>query len=53
MLWLVGTGLIIVWAVLTMWAPRGWGPMLLISGITLLIIQTAAYRRTRIYREKK
>ena len=47
MLWLIGSGLIILWIPLQLFAPRGWTPMLLIAGITILIIQTAAYRKTR------
>jgi len=47
MLWWIGTALIVAWLILWLVMPRGWGPLLLISGICLLIIQTAAYRRTR------
>jgi hypothetical protein len=47
MLWLIGSGLVILWIPLQLFAPRGWTPMLLIAGITILVIQTAAYRKTR------
>jgi predicted benzoate:H+ symporter BenE len=47
MLWWIGAGLILLWLVLQLFAPRGWVPMLLIAGITLLIIQTAAYRKEK------
>ena len=47
MLWVVGAGLIFLWAVLSIFAPRGWAPLLLLSGITVLIVQIAAYRKTK------
>ena len=47
MLWLIGSGLILLWLVLQIFAPRGWVPMLLIAGVTVLIIQTAAYRKQK------
>jgi hypothetical protein len=47
MLWWIGSGLILLWIVLQLAAPRGWVPMLLIAGVTLLIIQTAAYRKQK------
>jgi len=47
MLWLIGAGLTLLWILLQLLAPRGWTPMLLIAGISILIIQTAAYRKTR------
>ena len=47
MLWLIGSGLILLWLILKVVAPRGWIPMLLISGVTVLIIQTAAYRKQK------
>ncbi len=50
MLWLIGSGLVLLWLVLQLFAPRGWVPMLLIAGITLLIVQTAAYRKSRNHR---
>ena len=50
MLWWVGTGLILAWAVLRLVKPAGWIPMLLLAGITCLIIQIAAYRKTKSHR---
>jgi len=50
MLWWIGSGLIVLYIVLRLAAPRGWIPMLLIAGVSLLIIQTAAYRKTRSHR---
>lgn len=47
MLWWVGTGLILLWLVLQLFAPRGWIPLLLLAGISVLIIQLAAYRKTK------
>ena len=50
MLWWVGTGLIVAWVILQLFAPRGWVPLLLIAGVSILIIQTAAYRKTKSHR---
>lgn len=47
MLWVIGAGLILGWAVLTLFAPRGWAPLLLLSGICVLIVQIAADRKTK------
>jgi predicted benzoate:H+ symporter BenE len=47
MLWWIGSGLILLWLILKVVAPRGWIPMLLIAGVSLLIIQTAAYRKQK------
>ena len=47
MLWWIGSGLILLWVVLELVAPRGWVPMLLIGGVSVLIIQTAAYRKQK------
>jgi hypothetical protein len=47
MLWWIGSGLIVLWIVMQLAAPRGWVPMLLIAGVTLLIIQPAAYRKQK------
>ena len=47
MLWWVGTGLILGWLILTLFSPRGWAPLLLLSGICCFIIQIAAQRKTR------
>jgi hypothetical protein len=50
MLWWVGTGLIVAWVILELFAPKGWIHLLLLSGICVLIVQTAAYRKTRSHR---
>ena len=47
MLWWIGAALVVLWGVLQLFAPRGWVPMLLIAGASLLIIQTAAYRKQK------
>lgn len=47
MLWVIGAGLILGWVILSLFAPRAWSPLLLLSGITVLIIQIAAYRKTK------
>lgn len=51
MLWVIGAGLIIGWVILTLFAPRGWAPLLLLSGICVLIVQIAAYRKTKYSRD--
>ena len=50
MLWVIGAGLILGWVILTLFAPRAWAPLLLLSGITVLIVQIAAYRKTKSHR---
>jgi hypothetical protein len=47
MLWVIGAGLIFLWVILTLFSPRGWAPLLLLSGISVLIVQIAAYRKTK------
>jgi len=47
MLWWVGSGLIAVWLILFLVHPSGWVHLLLISGSTLLVVQTAAHRKTK------
>ena len=50
MMWVIGAGLIVLWGILTLFAPKGWAPLLLLSGICVLIIQIAAYRKTKYQR---
>ena len=50
MLWVIGAGLILGWAILSLFAPRAWSPLLLLSGICVLIVQIAAYRKTKLHR---
>ena len=52
MLWVIGAGLILGWLVITLFMPRGWAPLLLLSGITVLIVQIAAYRKTKQTRRR-
>ena len=47
MLWWIGSGLIAAWAVLQLFRPRGWVPMLLLAGVTILIIEITAYRKQK------
>ena len=47
MLWWIGSGLIVAWLILWLVHPRGWIPLLLVGGFTILVIQTAAYRKTK------
>ena len=47
MLWLIGSGFLAAWAVLQLFRPRGWTPMLGIAGMTILVIQIAAYRKQK------
>lgn len=47
MLWWVGSGLLVVWLILLVVHPRGWIHLLLLSGISLFVIQIAAYRKTK------
>lgn len=51
MLWWIGSGLLVVWFTLRfVLQQRGWVHMLLLSGISLLVIQITAYRKTRFQR---
>ena len=50
MLWWIGAGLIFLWVILEFFAPRGWIHLLLLSGISVLIVQIAAYRKTKYQR---
>ena len=47
MLWWIGSGLILLWLILLVAQQRGWIHLLLLSGITVLIVQIAAYRKTK------
>jgi len=47
MLWWVGSGLILAWFILFIVHPSGWIPLLLVGGISLFVIQTAAHRKTK------
>jgi predicted benzoate:H+ symporter BenE len=52
MLWWIGSGLILAWVVLQLFLPRGWVPMLLIAGVSLIIIQIAAYRKQKAVQKR-
>ena len=47
MLWWIGVGLVVVWLILFVFHPGGWIHLLLLGGITVLVVQTAAYRKTK------
>jgi hypothetical protein len=47
MLWWVGSGMVVVWLILFVVHPRGWIHLLLLSGISVLVVQIAAYRKTK------
>jgi len=47
MLWWVGSGLVLVWLILVLVHPTGWTHLLLIGGTTMLVVQTAAHRKTK------
>lgn len=47
MLWWVGSGLLVVWLILLVVHPRGWIHLLLLSGISVFVVQIAAYRKTK------
>lgn len=50
MLWWVGSGLLAGWLILLIAHPAGWIHLLLLSGITVLVVQIAAYRKTKASR---
>ena len=48
MLWWIGSGLLFVWFLHTfILHKRGWVHILLLSGISVLVVQFVAYRKTR------
>jgi hypothetical protein len=47
MLWLIGLGLLVVWLIMWIVHPAGWIHLLLIGGSTILVVQIAAYRKTK------
>lgn len=51
MQWWVGSGLLVVWLILLVAGQRGWIHLLLLSGISVLVIQIAAYRKTKSVRD--
>jgi hypothetical protein len=52
MLWWIGSGLIVAWFVLRFVIhQRGWVHLLLLSGISILLVQLMAYRKTKYQRD--
>lgn len=51
MLWWIGLGLIVAWLILLLVHPAGWMHLLLLSGITVLVVQIAAHRKTKASRD--
>lgn len=51
MLWLIGSGLLVAWLILLIVHPAGWMHLLLLSGITVLVVQIAAHRKTKASRD--
>lgn len=47
MLWWIGSGLLVVWLILLIVHPSGWIHLLLLGGSTTLVVQIAAYRKTK------
>jgi len=51
MLWWIASGLLVVWFALRfVLHQRGWVHIILLSGISVLVVQIAAYRKTRFQR---
>jgi hypothetical protein len=47
MLWRIGSGLLVAWLIMLLVHPSGWIHLLLLSGISVLVVQIAAYRKTK------
>jgi hypothetical protein len=48
MLWWIGSGLLAIWFTLRFVLQKhGWVHMLLLAGISVLVVQIAAYRKTQ------
>jgi hypothetical protein len=48
MIWWIGSGLLVFWFLLRfVIGKKGWVHLLLLAGITVLIIQLTAYRKTQ------
>ena len=47
MLWWIGSGLLVAWLILLIVHPSGWIHLLLLSGISVLVVQIAAHRKTK------
>jgi hypothetical protein len=54
MLWWIGSGLLAVWFALRFILHKhGWVHILLLSGISVLVVQIAAYRKTRFQTKQR
>lgn len=51
MQWWVASGLLVVWLILLVAGQRGWIHLLLLSGISVFVIQIAQYRKTKSVRD--
>jgi len=51
MLWWVGSGLLLGWLVMMIFHPKGWMHLLLLAGVTVLVVQIAAHRKTKAARD--
>jgi hypothetical protein len=47
MLWWIGSGLLVLWLILFIVHPSGWIHLLLLSGVSVFVVQIAAYRKTK------
>lgn len=53
MLWWIGSGLLVGWLILLIVHPAGWIHLLLVSGVCVLVVQVAAYRKTKAVRDMR
>ena len=53
MQWWVGSGLLVVWLILLAVGQRGWIHIVLLSGISVLVVQIAAHRKTKSARDMR
>ncbi len=51
MLWWVGSGLLVLWLILLLVGQRGWPHLILLGGISVLVVQIAAHRKTKSARD--
>ena len=47
MLWWIGSGLLVAWLIMLIVHPSGWIHLMLLAGISVLVVQIAAYRKTK------
>jgi len=53
MQWWVGAGLLVVWLILLVVGQRGWIHLVLLGGISVLVVQIAAHRKTKSVRDMR